>query len=273
MSHDRPRFLIAPPLEENQKPVLAELGLISRHIFKFLSYYTHKTIRTREKTRLIRGEYYDIVREAAMRFFREIRSERPDIFAGYTIVNFYGLNLKTIFDYGKGLATVQDLKNDIYDNLGFHNINADYPENLCYADGDRPYFLDGACSQTAQESDQTLIKGLGASRGIVEGFVLRLENPADAFRETSLADRILVTRTTDPAWVFIMSQCCGLVSEKGSLLSHTAIIGREMGIPTVVAAQGVMNQLKNMDRIKIDGENGTIEKLEMKNKMTMRDET
>ncbi len=50
--------------------------------------------------------------------------------------------------------------------------------------------------------------------------------------------QILVTRMTDPGWIFLITQAGGIIAEKGSLLSHTAIIGRELGIPTVVGVKG-----------------------------------
>ena len=236
-----------------------DLGFFERQMFRFLSYYTHKTIRTREKTRLVRGEYYDIVRSAIMLFFKALRRENPGSFANYTIMDCFGLTLPTIFSYGRDSSTINDLKAEIDHNLGFQSNHVDYPECLCLAEGDKPYFLDKTFTAVIHGGGQNGLGGLGASSGVVEGVVLRLENPTEAFGATRLFDRILVTRTTDPAWVFIMSQCCGLVSEKGSLLSHTAIIGREMGIPTVVAAQDAMSKLKNGDRIRIDGELGTIE--------------
>ncbi len=48
--------------------------------------------------------------------------------------------------------------------------------------------------------------------------------------------KIIVARMTDPGWVFLMAAAAGLIVERGSLLTHTAIIGRELGIPTIVGA-------------------------------------
>ena len=48
---------------------------------------------------------------------------------------------------------------------------------------------------------------------------------------------------TDPGWVFLLATASGVISEKGSLLSHTSIISRELKIPSIV---GVNNLLKNV---------------------------
>jgi phosphohistidine swiveling domain-containing protein len=50
----------------------------------------------------------------------------------------------------------------------------------------------------------------------------------------------------------------GLVSEKGSVLSHTAIIGRELGIPTVVGVKDATTLLVHGALAELDGEAGTV---------------
>ena len=54
----------------------------------------------------------------------------------------------------------------------------------------------------------------------------------------------------------------GLIVEKGSLLSHSAIISREMNIPAVVGVTGATKYLKSGDYVQFDGSTGIIKKLE-----------
>ena len=70
---------------------------------------------------------------------------------------------------------------------------------------------------------------------------------------------ILVAPSTDPGWVFLMVAAAGLVAEKGSLLSHTAIIGRELGIPTVVGVKDATRLIRDGQRIVLDGKQGTVQ--------------
>ena len=63
---------------------------------------------------------------------------------------------------------------------------------------------------------------------------------------------------TDPGWVFLLAEAKGVVSEKGSLLSHTAIISRELGIPAVVGIDNLMSTVKTGDVLRIDGATGTV---------------
>ena len=55
-----------------------------------------------------------------------------------------------------------------------------------------------------------------------------------------------------------MIQSRGIVVEKGSLLSHTAIVGRELGIPTVVGVEGATSTIRQGSRIRINGETGEV---------------
>jgi pyruvate,water dikinase len=50
----------------------------------------------------------------------------------------------------------------------------------------------------------------------------------------------------------------GLVVERGSVLSHTAILGRELGIPTVVNAEGATHRIPQRARIRVNGGTGEV---------------
>jgi pyruvate,water dikinase len=63
---------------------------------------------------------------------------------------------------------------------------------------------------------------------------------------------------TDPGWVFLIQNAAGVVAEKGSLLSHTAIITRELRKPAVVGVEGAVGLLKTGDIVAIDGDSGTV---------------
>jgi len=50
----------------------------------------------------------------------------------------------------------------------------------------------------------------------------------------------------------------GLITEEGGINSHTAILARSLGIPSIVGAKGVLNQVKSADIILMDGNMGFI---------------
>ena len=106
----------------------------------------------------------------------------------------------------------------------------------------------------ASHSDQVL-KGQGCSPGRVKGKARVIRDPAS---DLDLDGEVLVAPMTDPGWVFLMVASKGLISEKGSLLSHTAIIGRELGIPTIVGVKDATRRIASGQSIEIDGDAGTV---------------
>ncbi|PAP77820.1 PEP/pyruvate-binding domain-containing protein [Rubrivirga marina] len=101
--------------------------------------------------------------------------------------------------------------------------------------------------------------GLGCCAGVVEGRVRVVRDP----RGVELAPgTILVAERTDPGWVLLFPACAGLVVERGSLLSHSAIVARELGIPAAVAVPGVTEWLRDGDRVRLDGATGRVERID-----------
>jgi len=98
--------------------------------------------------------------------------------------------------------------------------------------------------------------GVGTSVGSVTAEAVVLHSPDEG---ADVRDKIIVTKTTDPGWIFLLTMASGIVAEKGSLLSHTAIVSRELGIPAVVAVENATTAIKSGDIVKIDGETGRVE--------------
>ncbi len=70
---------------------------------------------------------------------------------------------------------------------------------------------------------------------------------------------ILVAERTDPGWISLYPLVSGILVERGSLLSHSAVVAREMGIPTIVAVRGLTQRLRSGMHVRMDGREGTIE--------------
>jgi pyruvate,water dikinase len=73
---------------------------------------------------------------------------------------------------------------------------------------------------------------------------------------------ILVAARTDPGWVMLFPAAAGLLVEHGSLLSHSAIVSRELGLPSIVAIPGLTSWLRSGDLVEFDGAAGTVRRLE-----------
>jgi pyruvate,water dikinase len=101
-----------------------------------------------------------------------------------------------------------------------------------------------------------ILRGIGSSSGVVRGRAKVVLDPATD--PDLAAGRILVARETDPGWLFLMMSATGMVVERGTLLSHTAITGRLLGVPTVVAVPGATGAIPDGAWIEIDGTAGTV---------------
>ena len=104
-----------------------------------------------------------------------------------------------------------------------------------------------------------ILHGRPASRGIVEGTV-RVAHTLEEAAQLKPGE-ILVTPITDIGWTPYFSMIAGLVTDLGSAVSHGAVIAREYGLPCVVNSREGTRYLKTGERIRLDGDTGTVEKL------------
>ena len=100
------------------------------------------------------------------------------------------------------------------------------------------------------------LKGTGCSSGKAKGIAKVIYDPTSVVEGDNF---ILVAKSTDPGWVFLMISSQGIIVERGSVLSHTAIIGRELGIPTVVGVKDATSLIPDGAKINIDGSTGLVQ--------------
>jgi len=67
-----------------------------------------------------------------------------------------------------------------------------------------------------------------------------------------------VATCTDPSWVTLFPSAAGILVERGSMLSHSAIVAREMGIPCIVALDNLMTQLPDGATVEMNGSTGRL---------------
>jgi rifampicin phosphotransferase len=102
------------------------------------------------------------------------------------------------------------------------------------------------------------ITGVACSPGIVRGSIRLVRDPSC----TALVEgEIVLAERTDPGWVMVFPAAAGLLVERGSLLSHSAIVARELGLPTIVALPGVTQWLHDGDVVEMDGSTGRVTRL------------
>jgi pyruvate,water dikinase len=102
------------------------------------------------------------------------------------------------------------------------------------------------------------MQGTGCSAGLVTAKARVVRDPA---RETLERGEVLVAQHTDPGWIALFTNASAIVVERGSLLSHSAIVARELGIPCVVGLKGAMSRIATGDTLVVDGASGRVRRL------------
>jgi pyruvate,water dikinase len=150
------------------------------------------------------------------------------------------------------------INNRKFEYASFESI--DLPDRIVYQTDDLPVFHPRNANEITNtfNDDGGNWQGVAVSKGIAEAEVVVMLEPN---LTADVRGKILVSKMTDPGWVFLMSQASALISEKGSLLSHTAIVGRELGIPVVVAVPGITKVLKTGDKVRVNGSTGVVERI------------
>jgi pyruvate,water dikinase len=109
-------------------------------------------------------------------------------------------------------------------------------------------------SEAEHEAD--MLRGLAASRGVYEGTARLVSGPSD-FNRIIQGD-VLVTMSTTEAFNILLPLLGAIVTDSGGLLSHSAIVAREYGIPGVVGTREGTERIADGSRVRVDGDAGEV---------------
>ncbi len=215
----------------------------------FLSRRASAGIMHREKSRLNRSRIFGLVREAVLRLGEAycesgIIEEKNDVFY---------LTLEELRTLAEKPAPMKETVRSRKKQYSLYALLPAY-SRIVFSDKefDKNHRSVGTCEIV---TDKDELSGIPCSDGEVTGEALVVENVRSV---KNARDKILVTKMTDPGWVFLLASAKGVISEKGSLLSHTAIISRELGIPAVVGVENLMTAIKTGDIVSLNGSTGEI---------------
>jgi pyruvate,water dikinase len=109
-----------------------------------------------------------------------------------------------------------------------------------------------------EEQLKVIVKGISAGkRGYGVGVAKIVLNPDEANSEMKKGD-ILVTDMTNPDFVPFMKIASAIVTDKGGVTSHAAIVSRELSIPCVVGTETATQVMKTGQQYTVDSRNGVI---------------
>jgi len=214
-------------------------------------------IERRESSRLNRARVYGMVREIVLRVGANLEAEGSLDAAD----DVFWLTMPQLFAPGQ-----RDLRNDVARRRADYAAFAHVPASrrLVFAGEifDRRVSVDEVADAGTRPD---VLRGVPTSGGVARGRVRVVHDPRlalDGWEGTGghagASGEILVTRMTDPGWVFLLAMSSGIVAERGSLLSHTSIIARELGIPAVVGVRDALTLLHDGDMVEVDGDRGEV---------------
>lgn len=119
------------------------------------------------------------------------------------------------------------------------------------------FAIDGILGELdAPEGDAEVIVGIGGSEGSAEGVARIVKN----FDDLMMLDEgeVLITTATGESFNAFLHLVAAVVTDHGSFASHAAIMGREMGFPSVVGTTNATSRISNGDRVRVDGASGTV---------------
>jgi len=106
------------------------------------------------------------------------------------------------------------------------------------------------------EHEEHLLRGLAASPGVYEGTARLVSGPTEF--ERIVQGDVLVTMSTTEAFNILLPLLGGIVTDSGGLLSHSAIVAREYGIPGVVGTRQGTELIADGARVRVDGTAGEV---------------
>lgn len=248
-------------IRENAEQLLDKnISGIRKMIYQWSLSHARKAVMNRENTRFCRTRIYGVVRSM---FFA-----MGDDFTKGNIIDkkediFY-LSLEELKGAMEGTNSIQNLRNIIsLRKTEYEYFKSVEPASRFYTRGPVYWNNNHLPIEDINIMETDLLpnqmQGTPCSPGIIEGIVKIIIGPED---DMTLNGEILVTERTDPGWIPLYPSVSALLVERGGLLSHSAIVAREMGLPTIVGVKGLTKKLKNGMKLRINGETGLIEILE-----------
>jgi phosphohistidine swiveling domain-containing protein len=108
----------------------------------------------------------------------------------------------------------------------------------------------------AAPAEAGVVRGASGSAGTATGVARVVRSLADAARLKP--GEILVAETTAPPWTPLFGVAAAVVTDTGGILSHSAVVAREYGIPAVVGAGSATTAIADGDTVEVDGDAGTV---------------
>lgn len=232
---------------------------VRRAVFQWVLSNARARVRDRENLRFERTRVFGRIR----RIFLEMGGRLHAVRVLEDPRDVFYLEVDEILGFVEGRAVTTDLKGLVATRRAEFARHAEHPapDSRFETRGMVHHgnvFRATPHDASADGGTASELKGIGCCPGILRGRVRVVRDPSTAALEPG---SILVAERTDPGWIMIFPAAAGLIVERGSLLSHSAIVARELGIPAIVSVPGVTAWLKDGDWVEMNGSTGIVRKV------------
>ncbi len=241
---------------EAEQQVFKKLSGGQRIRFRLVLSQLRKGVGNREKLRFARTRICGMI--------RQLLNAAGEIMAREGVLDhdqeIYYLTLDEVWDYIKGTAVTANLRSLV-------EVRQSEYDSYCHMTGEvadifstygmaynRNTFKAQEISVAGADCNGGL-HGISCSPGRVKGTARVVHSPHDDMR---LNRQILVAARTDPGWLLLYPALSAILIEHGSILSHAAIVAREMAIPAIIGIPGLMAAVSDGSQLIVDATAGTV---------------
>lgn len=140
---------------------------------------------------------------------------------------------------------------------GYFETTASDARGIWFIDYNRLLGDIPAAKAQVRKSKGALVTGRVGSPGKAKGVVRIVQ--ADGLKKAKLANGdILVCKMTTPDYLPLMQQAAAIVTDLGGVLSHAAIIARELKKPCITGTKNATTVLKDGQKITVDADKGVV---------------
>jgi phosphohistidine swiveling domain-containing protein len=238
--------------------VLERMNVIEQTALRHLVARAQKAARMRERMRGWVTRVLGLIREVLLDGHRRLLRLTPEIQDDErALARLDGSVVPAVFflTVDELVSTLRNARSDLAPLVRLRR--AEHARDL--ARPDPPVTFVGApLAAQPPPTGGEVLRGIPASSGVVEARArVLLSADMSEFRP----GEVLVVRTTDVGWTPLFLMAAGIVTELGGALSHAAIVAREFGVPSVVNVPGVTRLLRTGERVRVDGDHGTVERV------------
>ncbi len=237
------------PMERKVALTVPSMPWVRKGLFNFLKRNAIQTVAARENLRFERTRAF-----AEVRF---IFSRIGDLFHQANVIehprDIFYLSKEEIFSYIKGTSIQLNLNGLIaLRKEEYETYKREVPQTARIKTMGIVY---SHVFEKEVNGTDLVLKGLPCCPGVVRARVKIIHSPNDV---QALEGKILVTISTDPGWVSVFPMVKGILVQRGSVLSHAAIVSREMNIPCIVGIKNITTQLQDNALVEMNGATGEI---------------